>query len=213
MCGFSAHQAVLQHQVGVVETYKFILTLFTWRQHQIPQAEGPVTEDSPCPPRFRGQMQVQVVACASKWPAISQKFPHSPPQFSSYASVAHRAQENSVLYSIVINGREAMAKVWGKEQRWPPEPAPSTSMYSNRKTLQTFLIRFSQICRWHHSYGRKRRENKELLDVGERGEWKPNVQKTKIMAAGPITSWQIGVKTMKTVTDFIFLGSKITLHG
>ena len=37
-----------------------------------------------------------------------------------------------------------------------------------------------------------------------------NIQKTKIMASGPITSWQIGGETMKTVTDFIFLGSKIT---
>ena len=37
-----------------------------------------------------------------------------------------------------------------------------------------------------------------------------NIQKTKIMASGPITSWQIDGKTMKTVTDFIFLGTKIT---
>ena len=37
-----------------------------------------------------------------------------------------------------------------------------------------------------------------------------NIQKTKIMASGPITSWQIEKETMKTVTDFIFLGSKIT---
>ena len=79
MCGFSAHQAILQHQVGVVEIYKFILTLFTWRQHQIPQAKGWVSEDGPCPPHFRGQMQVQVVACASDWPAINQSFPGPPP--------------------------------------------------------------------------------------------------------------------------------------
>ena len=37
-----------------------------------------------------------------------------------------------------------------------------------------------------------------------------NIQKTKIMASGPITSWQIDGETMETVTDFIFLGSKIT---
>ena len=42
---------------------------------------------------------------------------------------------------------------------------------------------------------------------------KLNVQKTKIMASGPITSWQIDGDTMKTVTDFIFLGSKITVDG
>ena len=55
---------------------------------------------------------------------------------------------------------------------------------------------------------------KEPLDEGERGEWKAglklNIQKMDIMASGPITSWQIEGEKMKTVTDFIFLGSKTT---
>ena len=42
---------------------------------------------------------------------------------------------------------------------------------------------------------------------------KLNIQKTEIMASGPITSWQIGGETVETVTDFIFLGSKITANG
>ena len=42
---------------------------------------------------------------------------------------------------------------------------------------------------------------------------KVNIQKTKIMASGPITSWQIDGETMETVIDFIFLGSKITADG
>ena len=42
---------------------------------------------------------------------------------------------------------------------------------------------------------------------------KLNIQKMKIMASGPITSWQIDVETIKTVRDFIFLGSKITADG
>ena len=42
---------------------------------------------------------------------------------------------------------------------------------------------------------------------------KLNVQKTKIMASGPITSWQIDGETVETVRDFIFLGSKITVDG
>ena len=42
---------------------------------------------------------------------------------------------------------------------------------------------------------------------------KLDIQKTKIMASGPITSWQIDGKTMETMTDFIFLGSKITADG
>ena len=65
-------------------------------------------------------------------------------------------------------------------------------------------------------YGRKQRGTKESLE-GERGEWKNglklNIQETKIMASSPITSWQIDGETMKAVTDFIFLGSKITAHG
>ena len=47
----------------------------------------------------------------------------------------------------------------------------------------------------------------------EKASLKLNIQKTKIMASGPITSWQIDGKTMETVTDFIFLGSKITADG
>ena len=42
---------------------------------------------------------------------------------------------------------------------------------------------------------------------------KINIQKTKIMASGPITSWQIGGETMETVSDFILGGSKITANG
>ena len=52
-----------------------------------------------------------------------------------------------------------------------------------------------------------------LLKVKEKSEkvgLKLSIQKTKIMASGPITSWQIDGQTMETVTDFIFLGSKIT---
>ena len=55
-----------------------------------------------------------------------------------------------------------------------------------------------------------------LLNVKEESEkigLKLNVQKTKIMASGPITSWQIDGETMETVTDFIFLCSKITADG
>ena len=47
-------------------------------------------------------------------------------------------------------------------------------------------------------------------EESEKAGLKLNIQKTKIMASGPITSWQIDGETMETVTDFIFLGSKIT---
>ena len=55
-----------------------------------------------------------------------------------------------------------------------------------------------------------------LMKVKEESEkvgLKLNIQKTKIMASGPITSWQIKGEPMKTVADFIFLGSKITADG
>ena len=55
-----------------------------------------------------------------------------------------------------------------------------------------------------------------LMKVKEESEkigLKLNIQKTKIMASGPITSWQIDGETMETVTDFIYLGSKITAVG
>ena len=63
-------------------------------------------------------------------------------------------------------------------------------------------------------------ESKELknllMKVKEKSEkvgLKLNIQKTKIMASGPVTSWQIDGETMETVTNFVFLGSKITADG
>ena len=50
----------------------------------------------------------------------------------------------------------------------------------------------------------------KVKEESEKVGLKLNIQKTKIMASGPITSWQIDGETMETVTDFIFLGSKIT---
>ena len=50
----------------------------------------------------------------------------------------------------------------------------------------------------------------KVNEVSEKAGLKLNIQKTKIMASGPITSWQIDRKTMETVRDFIFWGSKIT---
>ena len=53
----------------------------------------------------------------------------------------------------------------------------------------------------------------KVKDESEKVGLKLNIQKTKIMASGPITSWQIDGKTVETVSDFIFLGSKITADG
>ena len=72
-----------------------------------------------------------------------------------------------------------------------------------------------QIHKCYHFKGRKWRGTKEPLDEGEREEsetadLKLSIQKNKIMASSPITSWQIEGEKVEKVTDFIFLGSKIT---
>ena len=66
----------------------------------------------------------------------------------------------------------------------------TTLMAENKKELNSLLMKVKEEC--------------------EKDGLKLNIQKTKIMASGPITSWQIDGETVETVTDFIFLGSKIT---
>ena len=65
--------------------------------------------------------------------------------------------------------------------------------------------------------GEREEELKNLLmkvkEESEKVGFKLNIQKTKIMASSPITSWQIDGETMETVADFIVLGSKITADG
>ena len=53
----------------------------------------------------------------------------------------------------------------------------------------------------------------KMKDESEKSGLKLNIQKTKVMASSSITSWQIDRETMETVTDFLFLGSKITADG
>ena len=67
-----------------------------------------------------------------------------------------------------------------------------------------------------HLWQKVKRNESLLMKVKEESEkvgLKLNIQKTKIMASGPITSWQIDGETMETATDFIFLNSKITTDG
>ena len=65
--------------------------------------------------------------------------------------------------------------------------------------------------------GESEEELKSLLmkvkEVSEKAGLKFNIQKTKFMASGPITSWEVDGETVETVSDFIFLGSKITAGG
>ena len=66
-------------------------------------------------------------------------------------------------------------------------------------------------------YGRSEEELKSLLmkvkEEGEKVDLKLNIQKTKILVSGPITSWQIDGESLQTMTDFIWGGSKITADG
>ena len=73
----------------------------------------------------------------------------------------------------------------------------------------------SQMCRWYPSNGRKWKGTKEPPEKGEERRVKKlvgklNIQKTNIMASGPITPWQIEGENVEVVIGFIFLGSKIT---
>ena len=74
-----------------------------------------------------------------------------------------------------------------------------------------------QICRRYHPYGRKRKGTEDPLmsvkEESEKADLKLNIPKTTIMTSGPITSWKIEGKKVEAVTDFIFLGSKITANG
>ena len=85
----------------------------------------------------------------------------------------------------------------------------------SKSWYQDFWEKFQQpqICRRHHPYGRKWRGAKKPIDEGEKADLKLNIQKTKIMASGLITSWEIDGQPMETVTYFIFLGSNITADG
>ena len=81
------------------------------------------------------------------------------------------------------------------------EKYQTTSVYTDDTTIMTEI----------------EEELKSLLmrvkEESEKTGLKFNIQTTKIMASGPITSWQIDGETMETVTDFIILGSKITVDG
>ena len=69
----------------------------------------------------------------------------------------------------------------------------------------------------HCSMAESKEELKSLLrkvkEESEKVGLKPNIQKTKIMVSGPITSWEIDGETVETVADFMFWGSKITVDG
>ena len=97
------------------------------------------------------------------------EIPTLPSQLSSFARVAPRAQENSVLYSIIINGRESMANVWGKERRWlllNQLPVPPTGKLSKPFLLGS--LRYADDT----TLTAEREEKIKSFLMCERGAWK-----------------------------------------
>ena len=92
-----------------------------------------------------------------------------------------------------MEGAEAGIKIAGRNINNPRYAYDTTLKTENEEELKGLLM--------------KVKEESEKVGL------KLNIQKTKIMASGPITSWEIDRKTVETVSDFIFLGSKITANG
>ena len=91
--------------------------------------------------------------------------------------------------------------------------------WMKQKLESRFLgeIPIISISRWHHTYAESKEELKSLLtkvkEESEKVGLTLNIQKTKIMASSPITSWHMDGETIETVREFICLGSKITADG
>ena len=74
-------------------------------------------------------------------------------------------------------------------------------------------LKFREVTSWHRVTWQLKRLWRKVKEESEKADLELNIQKAKIMASGPITSWQIDGETVETVTDFIFSGYKITTDG
>ena len=122
---------------------------------------------------------------------------HSPVDGCSAAScnfgVLTGEDERTSFYSVILIPTEAVIKIAGRNINKLRYADDTTLMAESKEELKSLFM--------------KVKEESEKVGL------KINIQKMKIMASGPIISWQIDGKTMETVTDFIFLGSKITADG
>ena len=92
-----------------------------------------------------------------------------------------------------LDEAQAGIKIWGRNINNLRYADDTTLMAESKEELKSLLM--------------------EVKEENEKAGLKFNIQKTKIMASSPITSWQIDGETMDTVTDFIYLGSKIIADG
>ena len=97
------------------------------------------------------------------------------------------------MWNAWLDEAQAGIKIAGRNINHLRYPDDTTLMAESEEELKSLLMK--------------------VKEESEKAGLKLNIQKTKIMASGPITSWQIDEETMKTMTDFIFLGSKITADG
>ena len=98
-----------------------------------------------------------------------------------------------IMWNAGLNESQAGIKIAGKNINNLRYADDATLMAESEEELNSLLMR--------------------VHEKNEKASLKPNIQKTKIVASGPFTSWQIDGEKWETVTDFIFLGSKITADG
>ena len=113
-----------------------------------------------------------------------------------------------------------LSMVFSRQEYWSRLPLPSQGNSPTQGLNRVSRIidrRFTVWATGQPSMAKSEEELKSLLvkvkEESEKVGLKFNIQKTKIMASSPTTSWKIDGETMETVTDFIFLGSKITADG
>ena len=97
------------------------------------------------------------------------------------------------MWDAVLDEAQAGIKIAGRNINKLRYADDTTLMTESEEALKNLLVK--------------------VKEESEKPGLKLSIQNTKIMASGPITSWQIDGETMETVTDFIFLGSKITADG
>ena len=119
------------------------------------------------------------------------------------------AESEEELKSLLIKVKQESEKVGLKNEVSQSCPTLCDPMDCNLLGSSVHGIFQARILEWVAIFFSRRSSLTQELNSG----LKCNIQKTKIMASSPITSWQIDAETMQTVTDFIFLDSKITVDG
>ena len=112
---------------------------------------------------------------------------------AEYCHPAYLTYEEYIMWNAGLDEAQAEIKIVGENINNLRYADDTTFMAESEEELMSFLMKMKEMSK----------------NIG----LKLNIQKTKIMASGPITSWQIDGETMETVSDFIFLGSKITADG